>query len=176
MKVGPYVSTVAFSAPSLGDTKRVVHTGSVPGIKPVSLATYLKWRKPAPADGSARKFLLKVNEVLQRSRLGRVGPGGECGAGCVSGDRRGRLAPQAPPQAASSVGRERSPGRGEPAPMRITDMFRFAAERGEPVFSFEFFPPKNDAGVASLFESLRALRPLGPSFVSVTWGAGGLPD
>ena len=57
--------------------------------------------------------------------------------------------------------------------MRITDMLRFAAERGEPVFSFEFFPPKNDAGVASLFETLKALRPLGPAFVSVTWGAGG---
>ncbi len=57
--------------------------------------------------------------------------------------------------------------------MRITDLLRFAAERGEPVFSFEFFPPKNDAGVASLFESLRALRPLAPAFVSVTWGAGG---
>lgn len=52
-------------------------------------------------------------------------------------------------------------------------MFRFAAERGEPVFSFEFMPPKNDAGVDSLFETLRALRPLGPAFVSVTWGAGG---
>ena len=57
--------------------------------------------------------------------------------------------------------------------MKITDMLRFAAERGEPVFSFEFFPPKNDAGVAALFGSLRALRPLGPSFVSVTWSAGG---
>ncbi len=52
-------------------------------------------------------------------------------------------------------------------------MFRFAAERGEPVFSFEFFPPRNDTGVAALFDTLRALRPLGPSFVSVTWGAGG---
>src|SRR5207244_4244027 len=57
--------------------------------------------------------------------------------------------------------------------MRITDMIRFAAERGEPVFSFKFFPPKNDAGVHALFESLHSLRPLGPSFVSVTWGAGG---
>ena len=57
--------------------------------------------------------------------------------------------------------------------MKITDMLRFAAERGEPVFSFEFFPPKNDAGVSGLFETLRALRPLAPSFVSVTWGAGG---
>jgi methylenetetrahydrofolate reductase (NADH) len=57
--------------------------------------------------------------------------------------------------------------------MRICDLFVFAAERGEPVFSFEFFPPKNDAGVAALFDSLRALRPLAPAFVSVTWGAGG---
>ena len=57
--------------------------------------------------------------------------------------------------------------------MKITDMLRFAAERGEPVFSFEFFPPKNDAGVGALFETLQSLRPLGPSFVSVTWGAGG---
>jgi methylenetetrahydrofolate reductase (NADPH) len=52
-------------------------------------------------------------------------------------------------------------------------MIRFAGETGEPIFSFEFFPPKTDAGVASLFETLRQLRPLGPSFVSVTWGAGG---
>jgi methylenetetrahydrofolate reductase (NADH) len=57
--------------------------------------------------------------------------------------------------------------------MRICDLFVFAAERGEPVFSFEFFPPKNDAGVSALFDSLRALRPLAPAFVSVTWGAGG---
>ncbi len=57
--------------------------------------------------------------------------------------------------------------------MKISDMLRFASERGEPLFSFEFFPPKTDAGVESLFEALRQLRPLAPSFVSVTWGAGG---
>jgi methylenetetrahydrofolate reductase (NADPH) len=52
-------------------------------------------------------------------------------------------------------------------------MLRFAAERGEPTFSFEFFPPRDEAGVAALFESLKALRPLAPTFISVTWGAGG---
>lgn len=57
--------------------------------------------------------------------------------------------------------------------MKIAEMLRFASERGEPLFSFEFFPPKTDAGVDSLFEVLRQLRPLAPSFVSVTWGAGG---
>jgi methylenetetrahydrofolate reductase (NADPH) len=57
--------------------------------------------------------------------------------------------------------------------VKINDMILFARETGDPIFSFEFFPPKTDAGVESLFEVLRQLRPLGPSFVSVTWGAGG---
>ena len=57
--------------------------------------------------------------------------------------------------------------------MRICDVLRFAGERGEPVFSFEFFPPKTDAGVAALFETVRQLHALAPAFVSVTWGAGG---
>ena len=57
--------------------------------------------------------------------------------------------------------------------MRITDLLRFARERGEPIFSFEFFPPKTDDGVRALFETVEALRPLGPAYVSVTYGAGG---
>lgn len=57
--------------------------------------------------------------------------------------------------------------------MKVTDILRFARERGEPVFSFEFFPPKTDDGVRQLFEAVDALRPLGPAFVSVTYGAGG---
>ncbi len=57
--------------------------------------------------------------------------------------------------------------------MRISDLLRFARERGEPVFSFEFFPPKTDEGVRALFETVEALRPLGPAYVSVTYGAGG---
>ena len=53
--------------------------------------------------------------------------------------------------------------------MRIRELF----DLGRPVFSFEFFPPKDDAGVAVLFERIRELRRLRPDFVSVTYGAGG---
>jgi len=42
-----------------------------------------------------------------------------------------------------------------------------------PVFSFEFFPPKTPEGVSALFETVEALKPLGPDYVSVTYGAGG---
>jgi methylenetetrahydrofolate reductase (NADPH) len=57
--------------------------------------------------------------------------------------------------------------------VKVTDILKFARERGEPVFSFEFFPPKTEEGVKQLFETVEALRPLGPAFVSVTYGAGG---
>jgi methylenetetrahydrofolate reductase (NADPH) len=40
-------------------------------------------------------------------------------------------------------------------------------------FSFEFFPPKDDAGEAQLFQTVRELEALRPTFVSVTYGAGG---
>ena len=44
---------------------------------------------------------------------------------------------------------------------------------GAPFFSFEFFPPKNDAATEALFETIATLRDLRPAFVSVTYGAGG---
>lgn len=40
-------------------------------------------------------------------------------------------------------------------------------------FSFEFFPPKDEAGFQSLFETIEKLKPAHPAFVSVTYGAGG---
>jgi methylenetetrahydrofolate reductase (NADPH) len=42
-----------------------------------------------------------------------------------------------------------------------------------PAFSFEFFPPKDEAGVDALFQTVQELRPYEPTYVSVTWGAGG---
>ena len=57
--------------------------------------------------------------------------------------------------------------------MRIPELIEAAADGGEPCFSFEFFPPKTDEGVAALFESIEDLNRLEPSFVSVTYGAGG---
>ncbi|MCF8382016.1 MAG: methylenetetrahydrofolate reductase [NAD(P)H] [Chlorobium sp.] len=43
----------------------------------------------------------------------------------------------------------------------------------EPVFSFEFFPPKRDEDWDTLFETIANLNHLHPSYVSVTYGAGG---
>jgi methylenetetrahydrofolate reductase (NADPH) len=57
--------------------------------------------------------------------------------------------------------------------VRISDILRFARERGDPVFSFEFFPPRTEEGTRALFETVEALRPLAPAYVSVTHGAGG---
>lgn len=42
-----------------------------------------------------------------------------------------------------------------------------------PSFSFEFFPPKDDAGERALWTAIRELEVLRPTFVSVTYGAGG---
>jgi methylenetetrahydrofolate reductase (NADPH) len=42
-----------------------------------------------------------------------------------------------------------------------------------PAFSVEFFPPKDEAGMTRLFETVEKLGPYAPAFVSVTYGAGG---
>ncbi|MGY6627093.1 MAG: methylenetetrahydrofolate reductase [NAD(P)H] [Oceanicaulis sp.] len=44
---------------------------------------------------------------------------------------------------------------------------------GAPRVSFEFFPPKTEEMETRLWESIGRLQPLGPAFVSVTYGAGG---
>ena len=44
---------------------------------------------------------------------------------------------------------------------------------GRPSISFEFFPPKTEAGFTQLYQAIDELHPLHPSYVSVTYGAGG---
>lgn len=53
--------------------------------------------------------------------------------------------------------------------MHIQDIFRACPT----TISFEFFPPKTDAASAELFQTIASLEALKPSFVSVTYGAGG---
>jgi methylenetetrahydrofolate reductase (NADPH) len=54
--------------------------------------------------------------------------------------------------------------------VRIDDLYR----SGDPVYSFEFFPPKSDKAAVDLMVTVRDLRDmLHPDFVSVTYGAGG---
>jgi len=53
--------------------------------------------------------------------------------------------------------------------MKISDHFA----SGKRLFSFEFFPPKTEAGAANLARTIRDLKDLAPDFVSVTYGAGG---
>ena len=53
--------------------------------------------------------------------------------------------------------------------MKIGDIIK---ERGGSL-SFEFFPPKDEAGEARLFQVIAKLEALAPTFVSVTYGAGG---
>src|SRR5947209_10424373 len=53
--------------------------------------------------------------------------------------------------------------------MHILDIF----QEHPTTFSFEFFPPKTDRASAELFQTIAQLQALQPSFVSVTYGAGG---
>ena len=46
-------------------------------------------------------------------------------------------------------------------------------ESGDRSFSFEFFPPKDAAGEEQLWRAITELEPFAPTFVSVTYGAGG---
>ena len=55
----------------------------------------------------------------------------------------------------------------------VRDIYAAKGAMGQPVISFEFFPPKTDKMGETLWESIQTLAPLQPRFVSVTYGAGG---
>ncbi len=56
---------------------------------------------------------------------------------------------------------------------RALDGPLFADVAGDADVSFEFFPPKTEKMEAAMWEAVQTLAPLGPRFVSVTYGAGG---
>jgi methylenetetrahydrofolate reductase (NADPH) len=67
--------------------------------------------------------------------------------------------------------RGRRPGKADESvqAMHFRDLF----DKHPSSFSFEFFPPRNPAAAEDLFVTIRELEQLKPTFVSVTYGAGG---
>lgn len=57
--------------------------------------------------------------------------------------------------------------------MKIIDKIRSYEQENKPYFSFEFFPPKTEAGLQNLYARLDRMARLEPVFVDITWGAGG---
>ncbi len=53
--------------------------------------------------------------------------------------------------------------------MRIRELL----DAKRPALSFEFFPPKDDIGFWDLYRTIESLKPLAPTYVSVTYGAAG---
>jgi methylenetetrahydrofolate reductase (NADPH) len=56
---------------------------------------------------------------------------------------------------------------------RFTRSIPAMIDEPTPTFSFEFFPPRDDASEAQLWDAIRRLEKVAPSFVSITYGAGG---
>jgi methylenetetrahydrofolate reductase (NADPH) len=57
--------------------------------------------------------------------------------------------------------------------MKIASIFEDKKKGNKPVLSFEIFPPKKEAALKNIDETLKLLCSLNPDFISVTFGAGG---
>ena len=54
--------------------------------------------------------------------------------------------------------------------VRITEKIKKATAAQDVYFSFEFFPPKTEAGVENLYLRMDRMTLLQPMFIDVTWG------
>lgn len=57
--------------------------------------------------------------------------------------------------------------------MHISAKLAQSAQEKKPTYSFEFFPPKTAQGVQNLYDRMDRMHNFGPSFIDITWGAGG---
>ncbi len=57
--------------------------------------------------------------------------------------------------------------------MKIIDKITALALEDRPFYSFEYFPPRTEAGLENLYARIERMARLEPAFVDVTWGAGG---
>ncbi|CAO3637361.1 unnamed protein product [Cunninghamella echinulata] len=57
--------------------------------------------------------------------------------------------------------------------MKIIDKINKAQQENALSYSFEYFPPKTELGIANLFDCISRMSKWEPSFMSCTWGAGG---
>ena len=106
----------------------------------------------------------------------RGGPEGQERHAAAAGPPPGKADPARPPGETSGIlgGNHVWPGRqtgrgASSTVMHIQDIFKTCRT----TFSFEFFPPKTDQASTELFATIAHLQALRPSFVSVTYGAGG---
>src|SRR6202167_5428753 len=77
--------------------------------------------------------------------------------------------PPSPPRSRPSAGVNAGHATGQPHSPLIRELLA----TGRQAFSFEFMPPKTEAKKHQLGRAIRQLEPLRPTFVSVTYGAGG---
>ncbi len=81
--------------------------------------------------------------------------------------------PPSPPRPRRTAGATHSRAASQPRQRPAAPLIRDLLAAGRQSFSFEFMPPKTQGEEQQLWLAIRQLEPLRPTFVSVTYGAGG---